>query len=147
MLVINDLYSFHRKTNTWKCILREEDSPRLCGNYNGVFLQPKVSDSDTFPGLLVLFEAEQKEHRTVAIMPETGFWFILPDCPQTPMELSNPVLAPRPPMCALSETDILIITQDVEVPTVWILSRRGRTSASSEFSFTIVLWNLSLSGL
>nr|CDS23006.1 Kelch motif family protein [Echinococcus granulosus] len=133
-LVLNDLYSFRRGTNTWKQILKDTEGPRLRGHYNGVFLPPVVSDPETHPGLLVLLEASDTQYLTFALLPETGFWFALPHCPQSPPQTPNSTLLSRSPLCALSEKDVLVLTHHPATTFAWILSRRARTSDSVSYS-------------
>ncbi|KAL5107465.1 hypothetical protein TcWFU_002596 [Taenia crassiceps] len=133
-LVINDLYSFCRRTNTWRQILKDTEGPRLCSHYNGAFLSPVASDPETHPGLLVLFEASETQYLAFALVPETGFWVILPHCPQSPPQLSNGNPFLRPPMCALSEKEVLVLIHHSATTFMWVLSRRARTPNSASHS-------------
>ncbi|VDM16349.1 unnamed protein product [Hydatigera taeniaeformis] len=133
-LVINDLYSFCRGTKMWRQILKDTEGPRLRGHYNGAFLPPVASDPETHPGLLVLFEASDTQYLAFGLVPDTGFWFILPHCPQNTLPASNENPLLRPPMCALSEKDVLILTHHPAATFVWVLSRRARTPDSASYS-------------
>lgn len=120
------------------------EGPRLQPFYNGAILQSVESDSTTFPPILILFESTGLIYQTYAIELTDSFnWYLLPSCPQNPLnnhtsthpisiETRLEILPGRPSMCALSETDILVMTHFERrgSPALWVISRRGRTPQS-----------------
>ncbi|VDO06043.1 unnamed protein product [Rodentolepis nana] len=141
---LSDLFSYRQSTNSWNQLLKATETPRLSKYYSGAFLQAVDSDPDTFPPLLVIFENTGMIYRTHAIELRGMYhWNRLSGCPQNPsynstqaMGIDTPlnILPERPPMCALSETDVLMVTHFAinELPTFWILSRIGRTPQSGK---------------
>ncbi|VUZ47995.1 unnamed protein product [Hymenolepis diminuta] len=139
---LNDLFSYRQSTNSWNQLLKATESPRLSKYYSGVILQSIDSDPNTFPPLLIIFENTGLIYHTYAIELRGMYhWSRLSECPQNPphnpaqsIGIDNPlnILPARPPMCALSETDVLMMThfERNESPALWILSRMGRTPQS-----------------
>lgn len=92
---------------------------------------------------MIIFENTGLVYQTYEIeLKGTYQWHQLPGCPQNPTHNTSQSIGintqlntvpGQPPVCALSNTDILLMTHYEHsdgCPSFWILSRRGRTPRS-----------------